>query len=316
MQSSALAPTRARQKTAFPSRATKWSQQEDDLLIKLYRENPKINWNDVSVNFNGKTPQQISERWSKVVNPDLVKGSWTRQEDELIIEFVRQYGTKNWTKLASFLPGRIGKQCRERWRNHLDPSNNHGPWTPEEDALLISLHSQYGNSWVKIAQRMQGRSDNSIKNRWNSTLRKNPDLANAPVHQGTENVNNEQIANAPIVKCQHSTPICDVQKVVIPPQTPASIDPLPKPVMIDEDATENFDQTPSGIPSRAFDIISPFVGRSPFALASPFYKPDSLLSPWGEIRTTGDSLYSPRFSPMLSKPQSKEPSLALLLEKE
>jgi hypothetical protein len=290
---------------------------EDKLLIKLMSESPKVNWNELAPSFPGKTAQQISERWSKVVNPDLVKGSWTRQEDELIIEFVRQYGTKNWTKLASFLPGRIGKQCRERWRNHLDPSNNYGAWTPEEDALLISLHAQFGNSWVKIAQRMPGRSDNSIKNRWNSTLRKNPNLAGAPiVHQRAENVNAEQVTPLPVITCQHSTPIYGAQKVVaITPQTPMTLEPLPKPVMIDEDTLEAFNQTSSGMTPRGFDIISPFIGKSPYALASPFYKQDNLMSPWGEIRAPSDPMFSPRFSPLISKPQNKEPNLTLLLEK-
>jgi hypothetical protein len=81
-------------------------------------------------------------------------------------------GVKNWTKLAATLPELIGKQCPERWRNHLDPNNNYEPWSQQEDELLINLHEAYGNSWVKIAEQIPGRSDNSIKNRWNSTLSK------------------------------------------------------------------------------------------------------------------------------------------------
>ena len=312
MQSSALAPTRTRQKTVFPSRATKWTQQEDDLLIVLVKENPKVNWNEIAPKFPGKTAQQISERWSKVVNPDLIKGSWTRQEDELIIEFVRQYGTKNWTKLAALLPGRIGKQCRERWRNHLDPSNNKGAWTPEEDALLVELHNKFGNAWVKIASQMPGRSDNSIKNRWNSTLRKNPSLGTTTPKQQADVDLKSQL---PVIKVQHSTPVNDINQVLAPPQTPSSLEPLPRPVLIDEE-NETFDQTPSGMTPRGFDLISPFIARSPFGLASPYFKQDTLLSPWGEIRPAGDTLFSPRFSPLISKPQNKEPNLSLLLEKE
>ena len=316
MQAAALAPTRTRQKTVFPSRGTKWTQQEDDLLIVLVRENPKVNWNDIAPQFPGKTAQQISERWSKVVNPDLIKGSWTRQEDELIIEFVRQYGTKNWTKLASLLPGRIGKQCRERWRNHLDPANNHGAWTAEEDALLVELHKQYGNAWVKIAAQMPGRSDNSIKNRWNSTLRKNPALAaengvTPTTQKHTKNTNQQ----APIIKVQHSTPVNDIQQVLAPPQTPSSTESLPRPVIID-DESDTFNQTPSGMTPRGFDLISPFIARSPFGLTSPYFKQDALLSPWGDIRPQTDSLFSPRFSPLITKSQNKEPNLSLLLEKE
>jgi hypothetical protein len=107
-----------------------------------------------------------------VLNPTLIKGSWTREEDEAIIAFVNREGTKNWTKLAALLPGRLGKQCRERWRNHLDPEVNRAPWTESEDAILIDLHERIGNQWVKIAEHLPGRSDNAIKNRWNSTLKK------------------------------------------------------------------------------------------------------------------------------------------------
>jgi hypothetical protein len=171
-QKDALAPTRSRQKTTSGSLKVRWSATEDQLLLNLLNCNLRANWTDLVPHFPGKTAQQISERWNKVLDPALVKGSWTCQEDQTIIQFVSQYGTKNWTKLADILPGRIGKQCRERWRNHLDPLNNRAPWMPGEDALLIQLHKQYGNQWVKIATMMHGRSDNHIKNRWNSTLRK------------------------------------------------------------------------------------------------------------------------------------------------
>ena len=295
----ALAPTRSRGKTNFPSRGNKWTQQEDELLIRLHNENVKLNWNEIAPRFPGKTAQQISERWSKVVNPDLVKGSWTRQEDQTIIDFVQKYGTRNWTKLAALLPGRIGKQCRERWRNHLDPSNNRDPWTPEEDALLIKYHEIYGNQWVKIASLIKGRSDNSIKNRWNSTLRKSSQ------------------SKDPVVRVQYSTPVNNIEQVIAPPQTPSSIEVLPQPVL-EEAVPETFDQTPSGMTPRSFDLISPYSSiRSPFGLTSPYgFKGDSLYSPWGAPSYSNDSLFSPKLSPLISKPQNREPNLALLLDKD
>lgn len=97
---------------------------------------------------------------------------WTTYEDQIIKEFVEENGARNWTKLALKLPGRLGKQCRERWRNFLDPCVKHEPWTKEEDQKLIELHEIYGNQWVKIAHFLPGRSDNTIKNRWNSTVKK------------------------------------------------------------------------------------------------------------------------------------------------
>jgi hypothetical protein len=121
--------------------------------------------------FPGKTGQQVAERWDKVLNPSLTKGSWTREEDQIIIDFVRENGSKRWQKVSTLLPGRIGKQCRERWRNHLDPAVDHSPWTVDEDNRLRALHQEFGNQWVKIAALMS-RSDNAVKNRWNAALRK------------------------------------------------------------------------------------------------------------------------------------------------
>lgn len=167
-----LAPTRARYKTNNCVKNVKWTKSEDELLIKIMSQKDRPNYSKMVDSFSGKTGQQIAERWDKVLNPNLVKGSWTRHEDEIIIQYVQENGTRNWRNLCSLLPGRIGKQCRERWRNHLDPSINHSPWTEEEDELLIKLHREYGNKWVTISRMMKNRSDNAIKNRWNSTLKK------------------------------------------------------------------------------------------------------------------------------------------------
>lgn len=172
----ALAPTRARHKISSSSKTALWTETDDHNLIEIVQSSSVINWQEIAAHFPGKTIQQVSERWSKVLDPSLVKGSWTKEEDEEIIRFVTRFGTKNWTKLATMLPGRIGKQCRERWRNHLDPANNTGAWTPEEDQQLIALHEKFGNSWVKISACMPGRTDNAIKNRWNSALKKKPVL--------------------------------------------------------------------------------------------------------------------------------------------
>lgn len=171
-QENALAPTRVRNKVNVCTKNVRWHKEEDELLMKLMMNNDHPNYSKMTEHFPGKTGQQISERWDKVLNPDLIKGSWTRQEDEIIINFVRENGTKNWRKLCDLLPGRIGKQCRERWRNHLDPNINHEPWTSEEDNLLIKYHAQYGNKWVLISSLIPNRSDNAIKNRWNATLKK------------------------------------------------------------------------------------------------------------------------------------------------
>ena len=168
-----LAPTRMRSQGNHYSKTNSWTAEEDDLLRKIVvSSSDQIDWKSIASKFPLRTPQQVSERWKKVINPNLVKGSWTRREDEIIMSFVAQHGPKHWKQLSNLLPGRAGKQCRERWMNQLNPNINHSVWTQEEDLLLLNLHAQFGNKWVKIASQMPGRSDNSVKNRWNSTVKK------------------------------------------------------------------------------------------------------------------------------------------------
>ena len=172
MEVTALAPTRTRLSQVHLSTNKTWTKEEDELLTKIASHSETISWRTIAQYFPNKTAPQLAGRWEKVLNPTLIKGSWTREEDELILRFVAENGDKDWAKLAMLLRGRTGKQCRERFKNHLDPSVSKLTWSEDEDRKLIELHSKYGNAWTKIATFFEGRTDNCIKNRWNSTLKK------------------------------------------------------------------------------------------------------------------------------------------------
>ncbi|KAK9148356.1 hypothetical protein Scep_007113 [Stephania cephalantha] len=101
------------------------------------------------------------------------KGAWTAEEDQKLADFVRTHGAKKWKSIPVQAGlNRCGKSCRFRWLNYLRPNIKRGNISDQEEDLILRLHKLLGNRWSLIARRLPGRTDNEIKNYWNSHLSK------------------------------------------------------------------------------------------------------------------------------------------------
>ena len=148
-----------------------WTKEEDNLLSSLVKIYDYKNWEKISINIPGRTGIQCLQRWRKILQPGLVKGPWTEEENAKLYEWVKKEGPRKWSLCSKIIPGRNGKQCCEHWNNSLNPNVKKGFWTCEEDFLIFIFYKKYG-SWKKISPIFLHRTENSIKNRFYSQLRK------------------------------------------------------------------------------------------------------------------------------------------------
>lgn len=110
-----------------------------------------------------------------------LRRKFTPEEDKRLTKLISLNGSRRWDQIALLMPGRTGRQCRDRFHNYLRPTLKNGPWTQEEDLLLQQKVSEIGRHWNKISRFFNGRSANNIKNRWYTYIDKNHRYKNCPI---------------------------------------------------------------------------------------------------------------------------------------
>ncbi|CAN6193481.1 unnamed protein product [Urochloa humidicola] len=175
----------------------------------------------------------------------LKKGPWTQAEDKLLVDHVRRHGEGNWNAVRRETGlQRCGKSCRLRWANHLRPNLRKGPFSPEEERQILRLHGLIGNKWARISSHLPGRTDNEIKNYWNTRLKRRQ-RAGLPLYPPDIE---REIA---LLRAQNINPFADADG-----NTNAGLQP---PLLYD--ASNPFAQLPPAVPSPS-GSHSPLINQS------------------------------------------------------
>ncbi|KAG5224227.1 transcription repressor MYB [Salix suchowensis] len=164
-----------------------------------------------------RNPSSTTSTRSKITVPTpccskvgIKKGPWKPEEDELLANYIKKEGEGRWRTLPNRAGlARCGKSCRLRWMNYLRPSVKRGHIAPDEEDLILRLHRLLGNRWSLIAGRIPGRTDNEIKNYWNTSLSKK--LISQGIDPRTHRPlkpypDSSEMANVPVQNCNPKSP--------------------------------------------------------------------------------------------------------------
>ncbi|XP_010251854.1 PREDICTED: transcription factor GAMYB [Nelumbo nucifera] len=135
------------------------NESEESMVLKVQTDSPSIDEGSCGGSMNGGVV--------------LKKGPWTSAEDAILVDYVKKHGEGNWNAVQKHSGlFRCGKSCRLRWANHLRPNLKKGAFSQEEEKLIIELHAKMGNKWARMAAHLPGRTDNEIKNYWNTRIKR------------------------------------------------------------------------------------------------------------------------------------------------
>ncbi|KAL4466953.1 hypothetical protein ABPG74_010550 [Tetrahymena malaccensis] len=141
-------------------------------------------WDDIAKMMIGRTSESCKFKWLSLSKLNLQQIPWSTEEDALLLSIIKDYNASNkgnkWSEISKELNSRSkknvfrqGKQCRERWNNHLDPNINRGPWHDKEDLQLLKLILDKGKKWSDVSKELKSnRTENNVKNRFNSIIKK------------------------------------------------------------------------------------------------------------------------------------------------
>ncbi|KYO23408.1 snRNA-activating protein complex subunit 4 isoform A [Alligator mississippiensis] len=147
-----------------------WTKEEDQMLKQLVQEmrvGRHIPYRRIAYYMEGRDSAQLIYRWTKCVDPSLRRGTWTPEEDALLLAAVKKYGERDWYKIRELVPGRNDAQCRDRYLYALHADLKKGRWSCQEEEKLIELIQKYGvGCWSKIASELPHRTPTQCLSKW------------------------------------------------------------------------------------------------------------------------------------------------------
>ncbi|ORX54131.1 hypothetical protein DM01DRAFT_1407628 [Hesseltinella vesiculosa] len=158
----------------------RWSPEEDKLLVAAVKKYGPHKWSLIAQHVPNRTPVQCSTRWLGALNPNVHKGRWAPEEDEILTEAVQKYSHKSvlpWNRIAQQIPNRTGIQCQARWTEALDPTVRKGRWKKEEDDMLRAGVARFGCCWIRVSSMIHGRTQRQCRTRWNQIKSKQEKLS-------------------------------------------------------------------------------------------------------------------------------------------